>query len=465
MFRFGKYIFAIAVSLIAAQAGAQQVLSLDSCVAMALRNNEKIKAAAKQTQQYRHTEKSYKANFFPNITGSVTDMQNFEGKRSIDIPLTDLVPKELQDALGAVLPMIGPMVPPEIMAALANTPIPSLGIEYKIGNVFNAGVQLEQPIYMGGKISAAYRMSKLGTKMAQTNEVLTSEQVVVSTHEAYALLLEALQMHEVAVQYDSLLSQLKADVANAERHGMCSHNDVLKVEVKKAEAELQVQQALNGIRLAQMNLCYNIGIPLTEQPHVEPLTVVVSPASNNASVETRPDYQLLEMKSQLAAEQIKLTRSDFLPRVGMMFNYGYLRGINIVGQKLFNNPSASLMVNLTIPIFHAGEGYHKIKAAKMEYERTLSEQKDLVSQMNLELQQAANALNESILEQELTQRNIDSAEENLKARMKSYEVGLETLTELLEAQTLWRQACAKQVVVKAQCIVNMAKYRKASGTL
>lgn len=463
--RLIKYVISALMAFHCGQAGAQQVLTLDSCVAMALRNNEKIKAAAKQTQQYRHTEKSYYANFFPNISGSVTDIQSFEGRKSFDVQLADLVPAELKGAIGNILPHIVDKLPPELLQALGSLSGASFGIDYKVGNVFNAGVQVEQPIYMGGKISAAHRMSKIGTKMAQVNEVLTADQVIVSTHEAYALLLQATEMHEVAVQYDSLLTQLKRDVMNAERHGMCSHNDVLKVDVKKAEAELQVQQAVNGIRLAQMNLCYNIGIPLTEQPRVEPLTVVATPASTNASIENRPEYKLLDMKTQLAAEQIKLTRSDFLPSVGMAFNYGYLRGLDVMGQRVFNNPSAMVMVNVTVPIYHAGEGYHKVKAARMEYERTLSEQKDLVQQMNLELQQAANALNESILEQDLTQRNIDSAAENLKARRRSYDLGLETLTEVLEAQTLWQQACAKQVIARAQCIVNMVKYRKACGGL
>lgn len=460
-----KYIISALVALHCMQAGAQQVLTLDSCVAMALRNNEKIKAAALQTHQYRHTEKSYYANFFPNISGSVTDIHSFEGKRSFDVPLADLVPEDLKGAIGSVLPQMAQMLPPELLEALVSTSGATLGINYKIGNIFNAAVQVEQPIYMGGKITAAHRMSKLGTRMAQVNEALTADQVIVSTHEAYALLLQATQMHEVALQYDSLLLQLKNDVMNAERHGMCSHNDVLKVDVKKAEAELQLQQAVNGIRLAQMNLCYNIGIPLTELPQVEPLSVVATPASTSASIETRPEYQLLEMKTQLSAEQIKLTRSDFLPRVGMAFNYGYLRGLKLMGQRVFDNPSPMIMLNLTVPIYHAGEGYHKVKAARMEYERTLSEQKDLVQQMNLELQQAANALNESILEQDLTQRNIDSAAENLKARRRSYDLGLETLTEVLEAQTLWQQARAKQVIARAQCIVNMVKYRKACGAL
>ena len=457
-----------ALSLSVGQSRAQEVLSLDSCVQMALRNNREIQAAAKQAEQYRHTQKSYFANFFPKFTGHVLDLKSSSGEKEFKVDLNKFIPAEISTAFGQILPGIGQMLditlPPDFMAMMAGFD-PTIGIGYKVGNVFHAGISLQQPIYMGGKISAAYRMSKLGSQMAQVNEALTADQVIVATHEAYALLLQASQMHQVAVQYDSLLSQLMTDVKNAERHGLRGHNDVLKVQVKKTEAELQIRQAENGIRLAQMNLCHYIGLPLTAEPKVELLTADVKPASKDASITARPEYSLLELKSELSAQQVKLTRSDFLPQLGLMAQYGYTNGIEIMDQKLFNSPSAAVLVNLTVPLYHANEGYHKVKAAKLEHERTMLEQEDLIEKMNLELQQAANVLDESILELELTRRNMESAEENLRASKKSFDLGLESLSDYLESQTLWQQACAKQAIAQAQVIVNTVKYRKASGTL
>lgn len=470
MKRYIIYIICVvaAFSLSVERGEAQEVLSLDSCVQMALRNNRELQVAAKQAEQYRHTQKSYFANFFPKFTGNVLDLQSFGGEKELRVDLRKFVPSAISEAVAPLLPQIqqamAQVLPPEILAGIAGID-PTIGLGYKVGNVFHAGISLEQPLYMGGKISAAYRMSKLGAQMAQVNEALTTDQVILATHEAYALLLQASQMHEVALQYDSLLSQLMNDVKNAERHGLRGHNDVLKVQVKKTEAELQVRQAENGIRLAQMNLCHYIGLPLTAEPQVEALLADASPASKDASITARPEYNLLELKSQLSAEQVKLTRSDFLPQLGVMAHYGYTHGFEVLDQKLFKSPSAAVMVNLTVPIYHANEGYHKVKAAKLEHERTMLEQEDLIEKMNLELQQAANALDESILELELTRRNMESAQENLRASKKSFDLGLESLSELLEAQTLWQQACAKKSVAEVQVIVNTVKYRKASGTL
>ena len=53
------------------------------------------------------------------------------------------------------------------------------------------GMQLEQPLYMGGKIRAAYKMSLLGKEMAQMNETLTATEVILKTDQAYALVVKA----------------------------------------------------------------------------------------------------------------------------------------------------------------------------------------------------------------------------------------------------------------------------------
>jgi outer membrane protein TolC len=48
---------------------------------------------------------------------------------------------------------------------------------------------------------------------------------------------------------------------------------------------------------------------------------------------------------------------------------------------------------------------------------------------------------------------------------KQYEAGMETLSDHLEAQTLWQQACANQVDAHCQLYLSHIKYLKASGQL
>ena len=62
--------------------------------------------------------------------------------------------------------------------------------------VYMGGIQVEQPLYMGGKIRAAYKMSLLGKEMAQMNENLTATEVIQKTDQAYALVVKAKEMKQ-----------------------------------------------------------------------------------------------------------------------------------------------------------------------------------------------------------------------------------------------------------------------------
>lgn len=474
---------ASSISLKAQTVTVMQPLSLDSCVNMALANNREVKAAGLQARQYRHTEKAYFANFFPNIKGSVRDLwsdaDGLLGKTFDIAGAFRSAPAELQQMLATKFP--------ELAKAIMGLDPVTIGVDWKVGNLFQADLSVEQPIYMGGKVSAAYKMAKLGHRMAEYNVQLTEDEVVVATHQAYALLLHATQMQKVAQHYDSLLGKLMTDVTNAKKHGLRSNNDVLKVKVKKGESELQLRQAENGVKLARMNLCHHIGLPLSTPVEVRELEFVnadvlaegaaavnngdvtapmaVSRASSDASITARPDYAILEQKTQMAAQKVKLTRSEFLPQLGVMAMYSYQKGLKVMDQYLFKKPGFGVVVNLSIPIYHANEAYHKVRASKLEYERTVLEQQDLMEKMNLQLQQSANKLDESILELELTETALESATENLHAQQSAFRNGLGPVSDILEAQTLWQQAYARNVTAKAQLLVASAEYKKACGQL
>ena len=432
-----------------------QVYSLDSCVAMAMRSNKEIQAAKHQVNQYQYKSKALYANFFPNITGLATDSySNLSSSTTLDLS-----------------PLMGQYV--ALMSQLAGGQLPNVSlsnptIDVKMKNLFTGGLLVEQPLYMGGKITAGYRMGKLGVQMAQLGEQLSREEMVLSVYEGYQQLVKAKEMRLVALQYDSLLMQLGKEVDGAVKHGLASRNDQLKVQVKKNDAELKIRQAENGIRLAKMNLCQLVGLPLDANIDTEndADTVLVAMVDKDARVDGRVEYQLLDLKTQLAEQKVKLERANFRPQLGLMAHAGVIDGAELMGKKLFDKKfDVAAGVVLKVPIFHANEGRNKVLAAKEELEQERLNQGNLVEKMNLELQQQANLVDEAMLELTLRQRNLEQCQENLRVSQKSYAVGLETLSDLLNAQLLWQQAYAELAESKYQAKTKMMQWRKAAGRL
>ena len=65
----------------------------------------------------------------------------------------------------------------------------------------------------------------------------------------------------------------------------------------------------------------------------------------------------------------------------------------------------------------------------------------------------------------LSERSLEQAEENMTVSGKQYEVGLETLSDYLEAQVMWQQAYQTKVDAQFQLYVNYVAYLKAAGQL
>ncbi|MBR6622054.1 MAG: TolC family protein [Bacteroides sp.] len=448
-----KTFILITLILCAFTMNAQETLTLSKCRAMALENNKQMAAAIKQTQAARYTEKSYWANFFPNFTASGSGLHSTMNG-SFNIPGGNL-PTFIPDATGQFLPNNGFAY------------FPGIDLNYKVRTIYMGGLQVEQPIFMGGKIKAAYKMATLGKQMAQLNENLTSTDIILETDQAYALMIKAQEMNKVAESYHAVLQELMKNVQSAYKHGLKSKNDVLKVQVKLNESELSIRKAQNALRLANMNLCHLIGKPLNETLHISDDFPIIEQQSETQinDITARPEYNILDKQVDLAKQQVKLTRSELMPQIGIRGSYDYIHGLKVNEQTMFDKGNFSVLLNVSIPIFHFGERINKVRAAKMKLEQTRLEQADLNEKMLLELTQSANNLDEAKLEAELADQSLLQADENRRISKGEYEAGLESLADHLEAQALWQQAYENKVDAHFQLYLNYVKYLKAAGQL
>ena len=438
-----------------------QTLTLDECIGKALEYNKSLTSAKLKVEQTNLDMKSYKANFYPQINLLALDFYTTaKGEFTLQgghLPIYNyvegvgFVPNVTQNADGSYT-----------LNQYAD--FPSQKIDWKLKNVFTAGISLMEPIYSGGKITTAYEMSKLGVNMASANIRLTESEVVVNTHEAYYLAVKAKEMGEVTRSYKTLLDELKKNVEGAFRHGMSTRNDIMKVQVKQNEAELAIQKADNSYQLALMKLCHIIGLPLTSE------VVVVKPDAPAASsmpmeMGMRPEHVILANKTELARQNVKLTQSDYLPNVAIGATYNYANGGELAGKKLLDNGSASVGVVVKMPLDLFGGATNKVRSAKAAYQIAQLEQQDIDERLQLEWAQCRNLYDEAQTELHLCQVALEQAAENMRLSKQQYEVGFETLADYLETQSHWQQCNAS--LVNARCQLQLAYVRllKASGKL
>ena len=297
-----------------------QMLSIEQCRDLALQHNKTLQSAALGTEAARYTKRATLGLFFPNI--SLTGMagySNTDGSLGMNVR---------QTAAG-MLSTVMPGLPAPIQAQLKqlapgvlNTlPTNQSILEYELGWMYTGGVMLRQPIFMGGKIIAGYKMSKLALEASRQNERKTRAEVIEEADQAYANVVKATEMKKVAEQYLALLKQLDSNVESAVRNGVKLQNDRLKVQVKLDEVQLQLTQADNAIRLATMNLCHVTGMPLSsrvsvssEYPRVDDAALL----SGSSDVTSRPEYAMLEAQAQVARQEVNVSRAAWLPQLGLL---------------------------------------------------------------------------------------------------------------------------------------------------
>ncbi len=449
-----RYILAATALLSMTTISAQTMLSVDQCREMALQHNLKLDAARMQVDQASAMVKSYRANYYPDFSASFQGLYSTaNGTYKID---------------GGNLPVLSVGADGSIVQTAQVAYFPGLEFDYKINGVFRGGVEVTQPIYMGGKIRASVAMATGSRDLAQYNRDKVSVEVVVEATRAYANVVKALKMLDVANAYRNVIDGLQSDVTSAVNHGMRHRNDLMKVSVRGNEADLNILKAQNAVRLAKMDLCRAIGLPLMSNIDVVasfPEVDVPEAVDETTAVMNRPESKMLDARQEVLEQKVKLSRSEMLPSVGLAAGYHYLSGLKLNNDRLFDGGSFGVMLNVKIPLFHFGEHSQKVKADKASLQQAKYESEHSRQMMELEMRSAYSNLQEADAAFTMTKTALEQATENMRLSKSMFDNGMETLSDYLEAQVIWQQANEEHITAGFNRYVSYIDYQRTIGAL
>lgn len=452
---------------------AQVDLNLQMCRDMALQSSHEVRIADKQQKKANYEVKMYRTDFLPEVSAVGLGLYN---QKKYNYKLKGgYLPTYKPGENGQLEPnvMIDPATQRPVMGTDGNPVfneyafLPDIKLQLSLRGVYSAGIQLKQPVYMGGKIRTAHQMAKAGEYIADANIKLTRSEVLLETEQAYWQLMRVREQVIAAEKYRGVVKELVKNLKDAQTVGLSMANEVLKAQVRYNEAELMVQKARNGQVLAGMNLCRLIGLDLQTDVRLnDSLTEEVDSRiwTLDSAVTQRPDYNMLLQEVNLKEKQVALNRSDFLPQLGVTAGYGYGGGLKLNGD---DEASATFtaMAALKIPVFHWGEGRNKVRSARMEEEISQLNLEKSADLMELEIASARFSLQDAQTRVTMARNALKEAEENLKISQNQFQVGMENLTALLEAQAQWQEAWSQWIDAKAALHLSASAYLKAIGKL
>lgn len=336
----------------------------------------------------------------------------------------------------------------------------------KIGmasETYNVEAGLVQNVYGGGAVRNRYKAAEIQRDIAQKSEELTVDNIVYAAEVNYWSTTAKKDLYLVISQYVDIIRSLEKVVMDRFTDGYISKTDLLQVQSRLKDAELQKSNAYKAYQIALQNL--NILMGQSPQNAVEisdsitMLQALPPQAGAEAVWENRPEYGIAGLNVDYQKKQLKLTQSKYLPvlSVGIKETWG-TQMLNIDGSTMWNSIA---FASVSIPVFHWGARSKDVnmqKAVLRSREYDLQITKDQITQ---EVSNAWTNLTENTKQIQVVEEACKLAEENLDLNTFSYTEGRLPVLDVLSAQVTWIQAYSNLIQIWLQQKVSLADYNKA----
>lgn len=413
-------------------------MTLDSCEAMALRNQAKVRQARLQVDAAKATKDAAYTKFFPTLGAQagcfyslspMIDLHSSESGATIDVEASYRGVGINEDALRQ-------LIEEEFGNYIEGLEL-DVNLQALTSGAF-ANLMAMQPVFAGGRIINGNKLAQLGIDVAEIQQMMTEDEVRMTVAENYyrvSSLYEKAATLEMAIR---LLDTLERDAMSGTAAGVISKNDLLKVRLKKNEYKSLMTQLENGYEMSLRALMQYIGMEYCDTATFSfsmPEMTLISSDSNSFNPSRRKEYQLLQ--KAVDAEELKkrMLVGEALPQLSVGATYG---ANNMFSEGFKHN--GLVFATLSVPLTQAWETYHKHQKQDIELQMAQIRLEDVSQQMALQQRQAYNEATEAATLVELKRQAVSDAEENLAEVRNYYQAGMLGTSDFLEAQTLLQQA-------------------------
>ncbi|MFN5478971.1 MAG: TolC family protein [Chitinophagaceae bacterium] len=446
---------------------AQKVYSLSAKQAadLALQNVTEIKNLQIDREMQISKNREYIAQAFPQISGSISTQHFFS------IPVTllpDFISPSVYQVLvdngvrnGAGAPIVKPGGPPEFFPAQFGVPWQS-----------SAGFTFQQLLFQPD-LFIAIAARKKAVDFTEANLRVMEDSVKSNIYRSYYSVKIAEKRKQYLDESIVRLQKLKSDQEKLFKNGFAERLDIDKTQVSLNNLKSTTNQIEKLIEIGYASLKFAMAI---EQKDSLILTDSLSEDQvkkdllelTNFQYTDRNEIQLLGVVKELQGLDLKRQKLTYMPTIATYWNYSR----NALGQEfnLFNFENkwfkASVWgINMSIPIFDAGQKGERIRQAKMSLQKTKNTEENLKRAIDLQINASSIIFKNALSTLDMQDQNLELAQRVYNSTMKKYEQGLGSSFELLQTETDLENAEANFFQALYDAINAKIAYTKALGKL
>lgn len=404
---------------------AQRSLTLEECSQLALENNARMKNARLDVKGAEEVRKEAFTKYFPSISAT-------GGAFTSDNGMAELA-----------------LVPGLLEMTMAK-------------NGVMGGVTAVQPVFAGGQILNNNKLAALAVEVSRYQMKQSENEVLLTVEQYYWLHVSLQEKRKTVSLLETLIDNLYKDVEVSVRAGVANRNELLQVQLKKNSIASDRLKVDNNLRLSKMLLSQYIGLPeddftvqaALQEPLPSPETYRIDLMS---ALPTTVAYKLLDKNVEASRLQYKLKVGQNLPSVGIGAGYMYH---NILDT---DHSFGMIFATVSVPLTDWWGGSHAIRKQKLQLKAAEYTRQDTNEKLLLQMQKLWNELEEAYEQAKISEESVKTAEENVRLSTDYYQVGTETLSDLLNAQSLLQQSRDQYTDDYTNYLIKRTEYLQATG--
>ena len=350
------------------------------------------------------------------------------------------------------------------------------------GESFSSVAKFGMTLYNFGKREGAVQAARETLSATSYNYKTTVDSVILGVKQAYYVYLGAkaiVKVREEQVQSrDLLVRQARAFY----EVGTKARIDVVRAESNLYTAQADLIATQNAVKVAWVTLKNAMGLrELPERPLAEEAIMTTIPYTLDEAREiayaTRPELKSFEAQRKAQDQNIAVARRGHLPDLNFESSYGRKHGSDEV-QKIDRDPlpdinrhlntfplqpSWSVKLSLNIPIFDGFRTTNRVEEALRNYYVIKSQEEQQRQQVALDVEQSYLRMVELQERIKANEAAAKAAKENLDLANGRYQVGVGSIIEVTDAQTLYTDAQTTYVRALYDYKIADAQFVRAIG--
>ena len=327
---------------------------------------------------------------------------------------------------------------------------------------YSTSISLTQPIWMGGRVSMQKEIAGYGLEIARSKYEQSLEDQIFSLVQAYYGVLQAQGMVEIRQEALDIVNEHLRVVKNNLDAGIAIRRDLLQSQIEQRNAEEDLTAAENDLKIAQRRLAQllstNQKYSLT-QPAINFNLALEQDKLFQTAVENDQQLLILELNKEIVKLNQKLEGQYYRPNVSLNGSYDWQ------GEEFMDEKSWSMTLGVNVPLYDGGKGSINAEKQEKELEKIANNRKDLLENIDIEVEDSILTVKETEEAIELEQLSLENAEENLEIANKSYEAGVVSNTEVIDAQATYNQAKTSLLQTEYKYEIELFRTLYKSGRL